>query len=191
MMAENQRVAFETTATELLARAGAAVDAGVAFLSRTQLPDGELPTMRWPRSDPEDPRRDRTVFGTALGVIAIAGVRGAETIVARAADSIESQTLRFGIWKYSPDYGGGFPPISTTRPWPPSPSAWPDGRCRTTPTHFSPIATAMACSSPGGVTMTGRTPCSSRLATAGVLRELDADSPELESPNGESNADGE
>jgi hypothetical protein len=97
-------------AHELIARAGAAVDAGVAFLSRAQLPDGELPTMRWRRSDPEDPRRDRTVFGTALGVIAIAGVRGAETIVARAADSIESQTLRFGIWKYSPDYGGGFPP---------------------------------------------------------------------------------
>lgn len=99
-----------STGAELRARAGAAIGAGVAFLSRAQLPDGELPTMRWRRDDPENPRRDRTVFGTALAVIAIAGVRGAETIVARAAGSIESQTLRFGIWKYSPDYGGGFPP---------------------------------------------------------------------------------
>ncbi|HVE71587.1 MAG TPA: hypothetical protein VNI54_09490, partial [Thermoanaerobaculia bacterium] len=91
-------------------RAVAAIDAGVAFLGRTQLSDGELLTQRWPRGDPGDARRDRTVFGTALAVICLAEVRGAETIVARAADSIESQTLRFGIWKYSPDYGGGFPP---------------------------------------------------------------------------------
>jgi hypothetical protein len=105
-MTENQRV----TATDLLPRAHAAIDAGVAFLARTQLPDGELPTMRWPRGEPDNPRRDRTVFGTALVAISIAGVRGAEGIVARAADSIEAQTLRFGIWKYSPDYGGGFPP---------------------------------------------------------------------------------
>jgi hypothetical protein len=96
--------------TELLVRVNAAIDAGVDFLSRTQLPDGELPTLRWPRNDPDAARRDRTVFGTALVVISIAGVRGAQTIVARAADSIASQTLRFGIWKYSPDYGGGFPP---------------------------------------------------------------------------------
>lgn len=95
---------------ELHARAGAAIDAGVAFLARTQLPDGELPTMRWRRNDPEHAWRDRTVFGTALVAVSIAGVRGAETVLARAADSIESQTLRFGIWKYSPDYGGGFPP---------------------------------------------------------------------------------
>ncbi|HYC92332.1 MAG TPA: hypothetical protein VEO54_24195 [Thermoanaerobaculia bacterium] len=98
------------SAPDLLPRAHAAIGAGVAFLERTQLPDGELPTMRWRRGDPEAPWRDRTVFGTALVAVSIAGVRGVERVVARAADSIESQTLRFGIWKYSPDYGGGFPP---------------------------------------------------------------------------------
>jgi hypothetical protein len=96
--------------TELPVRANAAIDAGVSFLARTQLPDGELPTMRWPRASPDAARRDRTVFGTALAVVSIAGIHDAGPIVARAADSIASQTLRFGIWKYSPDYGGGFPP---------------------------------------------------------------------------------
>lgn len=95
---------------ELRARTGVATVAGVAFLARTQLPDGELPTLRWSRTDPGTARRDPTMFGTALVVVSIAAVAGSEEIIARAADSIDSHTLRFGIWKYSPDYGGGYPP---------------------------------------------------------------------------------
>jgi hypothetical protein len=99
-----------STGTELIARAEAAIEAGVAFLARTQLPSGELPIMRWPRVAPENVSADPNVFGTALILVAVAGIRGAEAVVSRGADFIEAQVLRFGVWKYSEHYGGGYPP---------------------------------------------------------------------------------
>lgn len=88
-----------------------AIERGVAFLERTQLPNGELPTLRWLlRDGVATAVHDPTVFGPALIVTAIANVPGTETVVARAADFIASQVLRFGIWKYSPSHGGGYPP---------------------------------------------------------------------------------
>jgi hypothetical protein len=87
-----------------------AIQRGVAFLERTQLPDGEPPTMRWPAHDPAGAFHEPSVFCPATIIINIAHVPGTERIVARAADFIESHMLRFGLWRYSPKYGGGYPP---------------------------------------------------------------------------------
>jgi hypothetical protein len=87
-----------------------AIEAGVGFLRRTQLPDGELPTLRWSLRDPATIVHDPAVYGPALIVPALAVVPGAEAVRARVVDFIASQMLRFGIWKYSRNLGGGYPP---------------------------------------------------------------------------------
>jgi hypothetical protein len=93
-----------STGTE---RAARAVDAGVAFLTRMQLPGGEFPTLRWPLADAENTNDDPTVFSSTLIAQAVVNVPGTAAIVARLADDIARQMLRFGIWNYS---GGGFSP---------------------------------------------------------------------------------
>lgn len=87
-----------------------AIAEGIAFLERTQLPDGDLPTMRWFTHDPAAAVHDPTLFGPALIVASLANVPGTEALRARAAGFIAGQMLRFGVWKYSPTHGGGLPP---------------------------------------------------------------------------------
>ena len=92
-----------STGTDAIAR-------GVAFLARTQLPTGELPTLRWSLRTPEEKIHDPAVYAPALLVPSLVVVPGAELVVERLLDFIAAQMLRFGLWKHSSSLGGGYPP---------------------------------------------------------------------------------
>lgn len=77
----------------------AAIAAGVAFLRRTQRPDGELPLLRW-GADPSRAWPEPAVFATALVACSIARVAGAEDVRRRALDFIESHMERPGVWRH-------------------------------------------------------------------------------------------
>lgn len=88
-----------STGPDLSARASAAVAAGVAFLSRAQLPTGELVVQTWRPAVPEwvwDP----SVFGSALIVRSLEGVAGTEQLRGRACDFIASHQEPHGVWRH-------------------------------------------------------------------------------------------
>lgn len=88
-----------STGPDLPARASAAIAAGLAFLSRSQRPTGELMVKTWAPARPEwvwDP----SVFGTALIAQSLIAVPGTEALRSPACDFIESHRERFGVWRH-------------------------------------------------------------------------------------------
>lgn len=75
------------------------MSAGVAFLSRAQLPSGELAVKTWRPAAPE-PVRDPSIFATALAAVCLGGVAGTARLRSRACDFIESHQERFGVWRH-------------------------------------------------------------------------------------------
>jgi hypothetical protein len=88
-----------STGPDLFARATAAIARGAGFLAERQLPDGELTVKTWRPKAPE-PVRDPSVFGTALIVCSLSGVRGTEQLRGRACDFIEAHRERHGVWRH-------------------------------------------------------------------------------------------
>lgn len=84
---------------DLAARASAAIAAGVAFLTRSQRPNGELSVKKWRPATPE-PFHDPSIFGTALITSSLAGVPETEALRNRACDFLYVHRERFGVWRH-------------------------------------------------------------------------------------------
>lgn len=88
-----------STGPDLSARASRALVEGVAFLSRAQLPNGELSVKTWRPAVPEW-IHDPSIFGTALITMSLAGLPETEVLRGRACDFIEAQKERHGVWRH-------------------------------------------------------------------------------------------
>jgi hypothetical protein len=88
-----------STGPDLSARVSAAIAAAVGFLSRAQLPSGELTVKTWRPAVPEW-LPDPSIFGSALITCSLGGVPGTDAIRSRACDFIESHKERYGVWRH-------------------------------------------------------------------------------------------
>src|SRR5687768_4134781 len=84
---------------DLAARASAAVAAGVAFLSRSQRPNGEL-TVKRRRPETPEPLHDPSIFGTALITSSLGALPETEALRNRACDFLLAHRERFGVWRH-------------------------------------------------------------------------------------------
>ncbi|HUO85254.1 MAG TPA: hypothetical protein VM534_09085 [Thermoanaerobaculia bacterium] len=74
-----------------------AIESGLRFLDRRQLPSGEIPVQRWTaaRCDP-----DPSVFPTALAAWSLSFAPEADVIVQRALDFLEGEMDGHGLWRH-------------------------------------------------------------------------------------------
>lgn len=80
--------------------ADGAIRAGVAFLGRTQMTSGNFPLSRWTTPGVRDLVPDSSVFAVALIAEALADVAGTGEIVGKAADLLEGEMDRRGLWRH-------------------------------------------------------------------------------------------
>lgn len=82
-----------------------AIGAGLSFLEHDQLPSGELPSYwRFPEAGETEWVLETSPFATALALIALARVPGADLVRAKSIEFLVSEMERPGVWRH---FGAG------------------------------------------------------------------------------------